>query len=229
MMDLIDALKKAKAFRGPDENLAKLGSKNAHIIREELRSVEAQYLQICKKYKENKDYLEVFLGINLHLSFLYTKYDEITDILIKYVHPLVLKQTKLRFNYLKLEEKYENSSEILKERRKLQEEKHRIINKRSREELDVLYPQSIVSSRAELKVVRKRFLELYKKYQKNSKFENEFLKKSMEYAKALDKVKKLKDEIKKVRKTKLYQKMLSENYIRYSILEDILIDGVGNI
>ncbi len=227
MSDLIQVYKEIRLLRQPDGNLEKLGSKNAHIIRQELKTIETLYLQLWNKFKENKNYTEVFLGINVHLIFLYAKYDKIDKELIKYIHPLVLKQTELRFKHLKLEEKYEQSSEILKERKKLEIEKYMIINRQVSGESDELYPESIVFSRAKLKILRKIFLESCQKYLQDSKFEKEFLKKSIEYAKILSKVKTLEKKLKEFRKDKPYQKMLRENYVRYSILEEMILNDTG--
>ena len=227
MNDLIDTLIEIRIMHQPDKNFDKLKAKNSAILRREIKSVETQYLSMWKKFKENKNYTEAFLGINVHLSFLYLKYDDLQIDLIKYVHPLVLRQTKLRFKHLKLEEKYENSSDIIKERKKLQNEKHHITNRKNREEANVLLPQSITSTRTELKVVRKEFLKSWKQFSKDSNFEREFLRISDKYAKILSIVKTLEIKINEFREKKPYQKMLRENYVRYSILEDKLVENHG--
>ena len=228
MSDLVGVIKEIKTMRQDDKNLDKLKARNATILRHEIKSVELQYLNMWKKFKKDKNYTEAFLGINAHLSFLYLKYNDIQIELNKYVHPLVLRQTKLRFKQLKLEEKYEGSSEIIRERKILQNENYAILNRKNREECSMLQPHSINSSRAELKVVKKEFLEIWKQY-KDSKSEKEFLKISDKYAKMLSKIKGLENQINKMRKNKPYLKMLRENYIRYSILEDKLLDTWRNI
>jgi len=225
MSDLIQVFKEIKVLHQPNENLEKLGSKNAHIIKQELKIIETEFLQLWSKFKENKNYTEVFLGINVHLSFLYSKYDKIEKELIKYIHPLVLKQTELRFKYLKLEEKYENTSSVLQKRKELQNEKHAIINKKMREENDALLPESLVHNCTELKELRGKFIVSCKKYLENNILEKEFLKKSNEFAEKLFKVKALEAKLKEFRKDKPYQKMLRENYVRYSILEEMIVDS----
>lgn len=226
MSDLVGVIKEIKSMRQDDKNLERLRSKNAAILRREIKSVERQYLKTWEKFNEDKNYTETFLGINAHLSFLYLKYDEIEAGLDKYVRPLVLRQTKLRFKILRLEEKYENYSEIIKERRKIQDEKNALFNRQTREEINLLLPESISSSRVMLKIARKEFLQSWEKYRVNSKLEKEFLKYSNNYARQLFKVKTLEAKIRKWREAKPYNQMLRENYIRYSILEDKLVDNL---
>ena len=224
MSDLVDTIKEIRTMRQKDGNLDGLKTRIV-VLRREIKSVESKYLELWKKFNKNKDYAESFLGINSQLSFLYLKLGEINAEFSRYIHPLVLKQTKLRFEYLRLEEKYENSSEILKERKRLRNEKNDVFNKRIREEFEVLYPQSIASSRTELAIARGKFLESWKEYSINSNIEKKFLKTSGEYAKILSIVKFLEIKIKELRETKLYLKMLRENYIRDSILEEKFLES----
>ena len=225
MIDLVNTIKERRAMRQKDDNLDKLKARNAAVLRREIKLVESKYLELWKKFNKNRDYTESFLAINSQLSFLYLKYEEIAEKLIEYVHPLVLKQTKLQFEYLRLEEKYENSSEILKERKKLRDEKNDIFNKRIREETEAAYPQLIATRRTELKISRGKFLKSWKEYGIDSNIEEKFLKTSGEYAKILSTVKDLEIKIKELRETKPYLKMLRENYIRDSILEEKFLDS----
>ena len=225
MIDLVDTIKEIRTMRQKDGNLDRLKARNAAVLRRETKLAESKYLELWKKFNKNNDYAESFLGINSQLSFLYLKYEEINTELCKYVHPIILKQTKLRFKYLRLEEKYENSSEILKERKKLRSEKNDTFNRRIREEFEVLCPQSIASSRTELEITRGKFLESWKEYGINSNIEKKFLKTSGEYAKILSKVKFLEIKIKEWRENKPYLKMLRENHIRDSILEEKFLES----
>ena len=225
MSDLVDTIKEIRTMHQKNGNLDRLKARNAAVLRREIKLVESKYLELWKKFNKNNDYAESFLGINSQLSFLYLKYEEINVKLCKYIHPIILKQTKLRFKYLRLEEKYENSSEILKERKKLRNEKNDTFNRRIREEFEVLHPQSIASSRTELEITRGKFLESWKQYSINSNIEKKFLKTSGEYAKILSIVKSLEIKIKELRETKPYLKMLRENYIRDSILEEKFLES----
>ena len=224
MSDLVDTIKEIRTMHQKGQHTAKYQS-NAVVLRREIKLVESKYLELWKKFNKNNDYAESFLGINSQLSFLYLKYEEINVKLCKYVHPIILKQTKLRFKYLRLEEKYENSSEILKERKKLRNEKNDTFNRRIREEFELLRPQSIASSRTELEIARGKFLESWKQYGINSNIEKKFLKTSGEYAKILSIVKSLEIKIKELRETKPYLKMLRENFIRDSILEERFLES----
>ena len=225
MVDLVNTIKERRTMRQKDDNLDKLKARNATVLRREIKLAESKYLELWEKFNKNKDYTESFLAINSQLSFLYLKFEEIEAKLIEYVHSLVLKQTKLQFEYLRLEEKYEDSSEILKERKKLRNEKNDIFNRRNCEEIEALYPQSIASRRTELKIARGKFLESWKQYGMNSNIEEKVLKTSGEYAKILSTVKTLEIKIKELRETKPYLKMLRENYIRDSILEEKFLDS----
>ena len=224
MSDLVDTIKEIRTMRQKDGNLDGLKARIV-VLRREIKSVESKYLELWKKFNKNNDYAESFLGINSQLSFLYLKLGEINAELSKYIHPLVLKQTKLRFEYLRLEEKYENSSEILKERKRLRNEKNDVFNKRIREEFELLRPQSIASSRTELAIARGKFLESWKEYGLNSNTEEKFLRTSGEYAKILSIVKDLEIKIKEWRETKPYLKMLRENYVMDSILEERFLES----
>ncbi len=224
MSDLVDTIKEIRTMHQKDGNLDRLKARIV-VLRREIKSVESKYLELWKKFNKNKDYTESFLGINSQLSFLYLKLGEINAELSRYIHPLVLKQTKLRFEYLRLEEKYENSSEILKERKRLRNEKNDVFNRRIREEFELLRPQSIASSRTELAIARGKFLESWKEYGLNSNTEEKVLKTSGEYAKILSIVKDLEIKIKELRESKPYLKMLRENYVRDSILEEKFLES----
>ncbi len=224
MSDLVDTIKEIRTMHQKDGNLDRLKARIV-VLRREIKSVESKYLELWKKFNKNNDYAESFLGINSQLSFLYLKLGEINAELSRYIHPLVLKQTKLRFEYLRLEEKYENSSEILKERKRLRNEKNDVFNRRIREEFELLRPQSIASSRTELAIARGKFLESWKEYGLNSNTEEKVLKTSGEYAKILSIVKDLEIKIKELRESKPYLKMLRENYVRDSILEEKFLES----
>ncbi len=205
----------------------KLGVRNRDVLHHELKSVEMQYLQMWEKFNDSKSYTEMFLGIGIYLSVLYLELDRLGKQIIKVYRPLHLKQTKLLFKRKKLEQKYENSNEFFKEIKKLDDEKNSLFNKRIREEINLLLPESISQSRLELKIARKEFLQLWKKYKKNSTFEKEFVKCSNEYAKRLSKMKTQEEKIRKWMKPKPFRQMLRENYARRTILEDKLLDNAG--
>jgi hypothetical protein len=209
------------------DTLEKLGEENYRILYHELKSVESQYLQVWEKFKINQAYTELFLGNSAHISVLYLEFDRLHRQMGIGIRPLHSKQTKILFKRIKIEQEYENSNEIFKERNKLQDEKNHLYNKRVREEINLLLPESISQSRLELKITRKEFLESWKKYIKNSTFEKEFLKCSDNYAQRLLKTTTQETKIRDWHKKQPYRKMLRENYIRYSILGDKLLDSAG--
>ncbi len=229
MKEWINIMKEDKLNRAQVDYPEKLGVKNREILHHELKSVETQYLQMWEKFKENKAYTEMFLGIGAYLSVLYLELDRLNIQISKVYRPLHHKQTKLLFKRIKLEQKYENSNEIFKEIKKLNDEKNSLFNKRKREESNQLLPESISQSRLELEIAQKGFLGLWKKYKKSSTFEKEFVKSSNEYAKRLSKIKTQREKIRKWRKTKPYCKMLRENYVKRTILEDKLLDNAGEM
>lgn len=223
MNDLTDVIKETRLFLKSDEALEKFGEKNYKVMYHELKSIETQYLQKWVKFNEDKSHTEMFLGMSAYLSILYLKYDELDMQMTVGVRPLMEKQTTLLQKRIMLEKKYENSSEIVKEQKKINDLKNDLYNKRIREEINLILPESISSSRSELKIGRKEFLNSWKKYNNNTRLENEFIKSSNEYARLLSKVKTLEESICKWRKTKPYRQMLRECYLRYSILEDKLL------
>ncbi len=227
MREWINIIKEDKLNRKHVDYPEKLGVRNRDVLYHELKSVEIQYLQMWKKFNDNKTYTEMFLGIGTYLSVLYLEFDRLCKQIIKVYRPLHLKQTKLLFKRIKLEQKYENSNEFFKEIKKLDDEKNSLFNKRKREEINLLLPESISQSRLELKIVRKEFLRLWKKYVKNSIFEKEFIKCSNEYAKRLSKIKTHEEKIRKWLKTKPFNQMLRENYVRRTILRDKILDYAG--
>jgi DNA-binding transcriptional regulator YiaG len=220
-------MKEDKQTREQVDYPEKLGVKNRDVLYHELKSVETQYLQMWKKFNDSKAYTEIFLGIGTYLAVLYLELDRLSKQISKVYRPLHHKQTKLLFKRTKLEQKYENSNEIFKEIKKLNDEKNALFNKQKREENNLLSPESISQSRLELEITRKEFLRLWKKYMKNSTFEKEFVKCSNKYAKLLSKIKTQKEKIRKWLKGKPYNKMLRENYVRRIILEDKLLDNAG--
>ena len=145
------------------------------------------------------------------------------------IRPLHDKQTKILFKRIKIEQENEHSNEIFKERNKLFDEKNSLYNKRTREEINLLLPESISKSRSELKMSRKEFLESWKIYMENPSFEKEFLKSSNNHAEKLLKMTTLKTKIRNWWKTPLYRTMVAENYIRYSVFGNKLMDSVGEI
>jgi len=227
MNDLIEVIQEQRSDKKQSiGSLEKFGEKNYIVMYHELKSIETQYLQEWKKFTNDKTHKEMFLGISAHLSILYLKYDELDRKMIKGVRPLMYKQTKLLFKRIRLEQKYENSSEILKERKKIHDFKNDLFNKRIHEKITLLLPESMSTSRAEAKIARKEFLKSWKKYTKKSNLDKEFLENSNEYAKMLSKIKTLETKIRNWEKTKPYNQMLRENYIRYSILEDSILKEV---
>jgi len=227
MKEWIDIMKEDKITRKQVDYPEKIGIKNREVLYHELKSVETQYLQMWEKFNDSKAYTEMFLGIGTYLSVLYVELDRLGKQITKVYRPLHHKQTKLLFKRIKLEQEHENSNKIFKELKKLYDEKNALFNKRKLEENNLLLPESISQSRLELEIVRKEFLRLWKKYIKNSIFEKEFIKCSNEYAKRLSKIKTQKEKIRKWMKTKPYNKMLRENYVRRIILEDKLLDNAG--
>lgn len=207
--------------------LEKLGEKNYHILYHELKSVETQYLKVWEEFKRNNAYAELFLGNSAYISVLYLEFDRLDRQIGIGIRPLHSKQTKILFKRIKLEQEYENSNEIFKERNKLQDEKNHLYNKRIREEINLLLPESIYQSRLELKIARNEFLQSWKKYMKNPTSKKEFLECSNNYAERLSKITTQETKIRNWRKTQPYNKMLRENYMRYSILGDKLLDSAG--
>jgi hypothetical protein len=212
-----------------DDILEKLGEKNYRVLYHELESVETQYLQVWEKFTNSEAYRELFLGNSAYISVLYLEFDRLDRQIGIGIRPLHDKQTKILFKRIKIEQEYENTNEIFKERNKLSDEKNYLYNKRIREESNLLLPESISQSRLELKTTRKEFLQSWKRYMKNPTFEKEFLECSDNYAQRLSKITTQKTKIRNWEKTKPYNKMLRENYIRYSILGDRLMDSAGEI
>lgn len=207
--------------------LEKLGEKNYRVLYHKLESVETQYLQVWKKFTNNETYRELFLGNSACLSVLYLEFDRLHEQMGIGIRPLHDRQTKILFKRIKIEQEYEHVNEIFKERNKLFDEKNSLYNKRKREEINLLLPESIYKSRSELKISRKEFLESWKIYTENPSFEKEFLKSSNNHAEKLLKMTTLKTKIRKWWKTPLYRTMVAENYLRESVLGDKLMDSVG--
>lgn len=210
-----------------DDILEKLGEKNHRILYHELESIETRYLQVWEKFTNNDAYAELFLVNSAYISVLYLEFDKLDKRIGIGIRPLHDRQTKILFKRIKIEQENEHSNEIFKQRNKLLDEKNYLYNKRIREEINLLLPESISKSRLELKITRKEFLESWSKYIQNPSFEKEFLKYSNNYAEKLLKTTILKTKIRNWEKTQPYNTMLRENYIRYSILEDNLLDSMG--
>lgn len=228
LKEWIELVKEDKLNREQDKDiLEKLKEKNYHILYHELKSVETQYLQVWEKFTNDEAYTELFLGNSAYLSVLYMEFDRLDRQIGIGIRPLHDRQTKILFKRIKIEQENENTNEIFKERNKLSDEKNHLYNKIIREKINLLLPESIHQSRLELKTVRKEFLQSWKKYMKNPTFEKEFLEGSDNFAQRLSKITIQKTKIRNWEKTKPYRKMLRENYTRYSILEDKLLDSVG--
>ena len=210
-----------------DYILEKLGEKNYRVLYHELKSVETQYLQVWEKFTNNEAYRELFLGNSAYLSVLYLEFDKLNEQIGIGIRPLKERQTKILFKRIKIEQENENTNEIFKERNKLFDEKNSLYNKRKREEINLLLPESISTRRSELKISRKEFLQSWKIYTENTSFEKEFLKSSNNHAEKLLKMTTLKTKIRNWQKTPLYRKMVRENYARYCVLGDKLMDSVG--
>ena len=58
MSDLVGVIKEIKSMRQDDKNLERLRSKNAAILRREIKSVERQFLKTWEKFNEDKNYTE---------------------------------------------------------------------------------------------------------------------------------------------------------------------------
>ena len=227
LREWIDLIHEYKSnWKESDVISEKLGVENYKILYHELKSVETQYLQVWGKFTKNEAYTELFLGISAYLSVVNLEFDRLDRQIGIGIRSLHSKQTKILFKRIKLEQEYENSNEIFKERNKLQDEKNHLYNKRIREEINLLLPESIYQSRLELKIARKEFLQSWKKYM-NPTSKKEFLECSNNYAERLSKITTQETKIRNWRKTQPYNKMLRENYMRYSILGDKLLDSAG--
>ena len=226
----IDLMREYKSnWKEDDLIYEKLECKNYKILYHELKSAESQYLKVWKKFMGNDAYAELFLGISAYISVLYLEYDKLHKNIGMGVKPLKERQTKILFKMLKIEQENEHSNEIFKERKKLIDEKNGLYNKRKRGEINLLLPESLSKSRLELKISRKGFLQSWKNYMSNPTFEEEFLKHSNNYAEKLLKTTVLETKIRNWQQTKLYRTMLRENYLRYSILGDKLLDSTGEV
>ena len=230
LREWITLIQEYKLNREHDNDiLEKLGEKNYRVLHHELKSVETQYLQVWEKFTKNEAYTELFLGNSACLSVIYLKYYKLNEQIGAAYRPFKERQTKILFKRIKIEQENENSNEIFKERNKLFDEKIGFYNKRIREEINLLLPESISKSRSELKITRKEFLQSWKIYLENPSFEKEFLKSSNNHAEKLSKMKGLQTKIKNWWKTPLYRTMLGENYTTYCILGDKLMDSAGEI
>ena len=182
MKDLIDVIKERRLNERQSVGiLEKFGEKNYMVMHHGIKSIETQYLQGWNRFNESKAYTEMFLGISAYLSVLYLQYDRLDKQITKGTRPLLHSQKRLLFKRIRLEQKYENSDDIIRERKKLWNEKNHLWNKRIREEIKLLLPESASESRHRLKLARKEFLQGWKKYTKNPSLKKEFLKSSNKY------------------------------------------------
>lgn len=157
----------------------------------------------------------------------YLEYATLHQQISKVVRELSQKQTRLRFARLRLESKYENTNAILQSRMRLYHEKNDIYNRRVREENKIVSHNITSQSKFELKIAKREFLEMYSNYIKNSTLREEFIQCSVTYAVKISQRKTQQEKIRAWQKTKPYNQMLRENFIKYSILEHKLLDSVN--
>ncbi len=109
--------------------------RNYENLSREIKSVEAQFLAEWQKLIKDSAYVETFLCTGAHLAMLYLEYSALQQQISKVIRAMSHKQTRLRFARLRLESKFENTSEIIQSRMRLHHEKNDIYNIRVRENL----------------------------------------------------------------------------------------------
>ncbi len=109
--------------------------RNYENLSREIKSVEAQFLAEWQKLIRDSAYVETFLCTGAHLAMSYLEYSILQQQISKVIRAMSQKQTRLRFARLRLESKYENTSEIIQSRMRLHHEKNDIYNIRVRENL----------------------------------------------------------------------------------------------
>ena len=229
IIDLIKIIKEDRLDREQSSAiLERHRYKNYENIVHKTKLVEAQFLEEWQKFLKDTTYIETFLCTGAHLAMLYLEYSALQQQISKVIRAMSQKQTRLRFARLRLESKYENTSDILQSRMRLHHEKNDIYNLRVYEENKIISSNIALQSKFELKITKREFLEMYGRYIKNSTLREEFIQCSVTYAVKLLQRKTQQEKIRAWRKTKPYNQMLRENYIKYSILEHKLLDSVNS-
>ena len=228
IIDLINIIKEDRLDREQSSAiLERHRYRNYENISREIKSVESQFLAEWQKFIKDSTYLETFLCTGAHLAMSYLEYSTLQQQISKVVRELSQKQTRLRFARLRLESKYENTNEILQSRMILYHEKNDIYNRRVREENKIVSHNITSQSKFELKIAKREFLEIYSKYIKNYTLREEFIQCSVTYAVKISQRKTQQKKILAWQKTKPYNQMLRENFIKYSILEHKLLDSMN--
>ncbi len=228
MIDLINIIKEDRLDREQSSAiLEKHRYRNYENIVHKTKLVEAQFLKEWQKFIKDSTYVETFFCTSAYLAMSYLEHSTLHQQIIKIIRILSQKQTRLRFARLRLESKYENTNEILQSRMRLHHEKNDIYNLRVYEENKIISFNITLQSKFELKIAKKEFLEMYGRYLKNSTLREEFIQCSVTYAIKLLQRKTQQEKIRVWRKTKPYNQMLREIYIKYSILEHKLLDGMN--
>jgi hypothetical protein len=228
MIDLIKIIKEDRLDREQSSAiLQRHRYRNYENLSREIKSVEAQFLVEWQKLIKDSTHVETFLCTSAHLAMLYLEYSTLQRQISKVIRAMSQKQTRLRFTRLRLESKYENTNEIIQSRMRLHHEKNDLYNRRVREESKIVSSNIASQSKFELKITKREFLEMYSRYIKNSTLRKEFIQCSDRYAVKLLQRKTQQEKIRAWRKTKPYNQMLRENYIKYSILEHKLLDSVN--
>ena len=148
------------------------------LLKNMLKSI-AEWQKLIK----DSAYAETFLCTSAHLSMSYLEYSALHQQISKVVRESSQKQTRLRFARLRLESKYENTSDILQSRMLLHHEKNYIYNRRVREESKIVPSNIISQSKFELKIAKREFLEMYSRHIKNYTLREEFIQCSVTYGK----------------------------------------------
>lgn len=228
MIDLINIIKEDRVDREQSSAiLERHRYRNYKNLTREIKSVESQFLVEWQKFIKDSTYLETFLCTSAYLAMSYLEYSTLHQQISKVVRELSQKQTRLRFARLRLESKYENTNEILQSRMRLYHEKNDIYNRRVREENKIVSHNITSQSKFELKIAKREFLEMYSKYIKNDTLREEFIQCSVTYAVKISQRKTQQEKIRAWQKTKPYNQMLRENFIKYSILEHKLLDSMN--
>ena len=228
MIDLINIIKDDNADREQSSAiLERHRYRNYENLFREIKSVEAQFLEEWQKFIKDSTYVETFLCTSAYLAMSYLEYSTLQQQISKVMIAMSQKQTRLRFARLRLESKYENTSEILQSRMRLHHEKNDLYNRRVHEENKIVSFNIASQSKFELKITKREFLEMWSRYIKNPTLREEFIQCSVTYAVKLLQRKIQQEKIRAWLKTKPYNQMLRENYIKYSILEHKLLDSMN--
>ncbi len=201
--------------------LDKAGIKKHNMLYREIKSIEAQFLQVWDKFNANESYEAILLGISAYLAIIYLEYDKTNARVLKVLRPLHVKQTKILFKRIRLEQKLEKTNETVMVMRKLYDEKNDLFNKRTHEEYKLSPPNTL-----KVKVTQTGFLQMWVKYKNDPSVEKQFLTYSKEYAKYLSEINTNKIKIRNSKKIQTYHKMLHHNYLQRSSLEDRLLENI---